>query len=134
MTGVAIANSMVRQLNEGSCEVENQYRRVVVREGNRKAQALMEEVFELLRGIVASASALPALARSKSEGLLNQVQHDSDPDARLVLTDALITASLKGRTPRPGAALGDGSEVDLDAEDDELEFEELDGAEPQTEN
>jgi hydrogenase expression/formation protein HypD len=37
----------IRQLNEGRCEVENQYVRVVTREGNRKAQKLVAEVFEL---------------------------------------------------------------------------------------
>ncbi len=37
---------LVRQLNEGRCEVENEYTRVVSREGNRKAQDLMDEVFE----------------------------------------------------------------------------------------
>lgn len=36
----------IRQLNEGHCRVENQYVRVVTREGNRKAQALVDEVFE----------------------------------------------------------------------------------------
>jgi hydrogenase expression/formation protein HypD len=36
----------VRQLEEGRCEVENAYSRVVTREGNRPAQALMAEVFE----------------------------------------------------------------------------------------
>jgi hydrogenase expression/formation protein HypD len=38
----------IRQLNEGRHEVENQYARVVTREGNVKAQKLMAEVFELL--------------------------------------------------------------------------------------
>jgi hydrogenase expression/formation protein HypD len=38
---------ILRQLNEGRHEVENQYIRVVRREGNRKAQALVAEVFEL---------------------------------------------------------------------------------------
>ena len=38
---------LVRQLNEDRCEVENQYRRVVTREGNPIALALMDEVFEL---------------------------------------------------------------------------------------
>ena len=38
---------LVRQLNAGRCEVENQYTRAVTPEGNRKAQALMAEVFEL---------------------------------------------------------------------------------------
>ncbi len=38
---------LVRQLNAGRAEVENEYTRVVSREGNRKAQALMDEVLEL---------------------------------------------------------------------------------------
>jgi hydrogenase expression/formation protein HypD len=38
---------LVRQINEGRHEVENQYIRAVTREGNRKAQKLMAEVFEL---------------------------------------------------------------------------------------
>jgi hydrogenase expression/formation protein HypD len=38
---------LIRQLNEGRSEVENQFTRGVVREGNRKAQALVNEVFEL---------------------------------------------------------------------------------------
>ncbi|WP_374330281.1 hydrogenase formation protein HypD [Aestuariivirga sp.] len=37
----------IRQLNEGRAEVENQYTRVVTREGNLKAQAMVAEVFEL---------------------------------------------------------------------------------------
>jgi hydrogenase expression/formation protein HypD len=37
----------IRQLNEGRCEVENQYVRVVTREGNVKAQELVAEVLEL---------------------------------------------------------------------------------------
>jgi hydrogenase expression/formation protein HypD len=40
---------LVRQVNEGRAEVENQFRRVVERGGNRKAQALVAEVFELRR-------------------------------------------------------------------------------------
>lgn len=38
---------LLRQLNAGRHEVENEYTRAVSREGNRKAQALMQEVFEL---------------------------------------------------------------------------------------
>ena len=38
---------IVRQLREGRCEVENQYTRVVSREGNRRALEVMSEVFEL---------------------------------------------------------------------------------------
>ncbi|HHI71844.1 MAG TPA: hydrogenase formation protein HypD [Rhodobacteraceae bacterium] len=38
---------LVRQVNKGRFEVENEYTRVVSREGNLKAQALVSEVFEL---------------------------------------------------------------------------------------
>jgi hydrogenase expression/formation protein HypD len=38
---------LIRQINAGRCEVENQYRRAVTPEGNRKAQALMADCFEL---------------------------------------------------------------------------------------
>ncbi len=40
---------LIRQLNQGRCEVENEYIRVVSREGNRKAQALVAEVMKLRR-------------------------------------------------------------------------------------
>lgn len=38
---------LIRQLNEGRCEVENQYIRAVNQLGNQKSQELMAEVFEL---------------------------------------------------------------------------------------
>jgi hydrogenase expression/formation protein HypD len=38
---------LIRQINEGRFEVENEYTRVVTREGNLKAQALVEEVFDI---------------------------------------------------------------------------------------
>ncbi len=38
---------LVRQLNEGRAEVENEFARAVTREGNLKAQALVADVFEL---------------------------------------------------------------------------------------
>lgn len=40
---------LVRQVNEGRAEVENEFTRAVTRDGNRKAQALVAEVFELRR-------------------------------------------------------------------------------------
>ena len=40
---------LVRQLNQGRAEVENEFTRAVTREGNLKAQALVSEVFELRR-------------------------------------------------------------------------------------
>ncbi len=38
---------LIRQVNEGRAEVENEYTRVVTRDGNLKAQALVSDVFEL---------------------------------------------------------------------------------------
>ncbi|QKV17322.1 hydrogenase formation protein HypD [Oricola thermophila] len=38
---------LIRQINEGRAEVENEYARVVTREGNLKAQSLVSDVFEL---------------------------------------------------------------------------------------
>jgi hydrogenase expression/formation protein HypD len=38
---------ILRQLRDGRCEVENQYTRVVPREGNPRALEVMAEVFEL---------------------------------------------------------------------------------------
>jgi hydrogenase expression/formation protein HypD len=38
---------LVRQLNDGRAEVENEFTRAVTREGNPKAKALVAEVFEL---------------------------------------------------------------------------------------
>lgn len=38
---------LIRQLNEGRHEVENEYRRAVTPQGNLKAQALVRDVFEL---------------------------------------------------------------------------------------
>ena len=38
---------LIRQLNEGRCEVENEYSRAVTPLGNLKAQTLMREVFEI---------------------------------------------------------------------------------------
>jgi hydrogenase expression/formation protein HypD len=40
---------LIRQLNEGRHEVENEYTRVVTRDGNVKAQRLVGDVFELRR-------------------------------------------------------------------------------------
>jgi hydrogenase expression/formation protein HypD len=38
---------LVRQLNEGRAEVENEFSRAVTRDGNAKAQAIIADVFEL---------------------------------------------------------------------------------------
>jgi hydrogenase expression/formation protein HypD len=41
---------LVRQVNDGRAEVENEFTRAVTRDGNLKAQGLVSEVFELRRG------------------------------------------------------------------------------------
>ena len=38
---------LVRQINQGRSEVENEFTRAVTREGNRKAQALVNDVFQV---------------------------------------------------------------------------------------
>ncbi|MDH3681909.1 MAG: hydrogenase formation protein HypD [Acidimicrobiia bacterium] len=38
---------LLRQLDQGRCEIENQYRRVVSERGNKRALALLQEVFVL---------------------------------------------------------------------------------------
>ena len=38
---------LVRQVNDGRAEIENEFTRAVTREGNLKAQAIVDEVFEL---------------------------------------------------------------------------------------
>lgn len=40
---------LIRQINEGRFEVENEYTRVVTPKGNEKAQAIVSDVFELRR-------------------------------------------------------------------------------------
>jgi hydrogenase expression/formation protein HypD len=40
---------LVRQVNEGRCDVENEFTRAVTRDGNLKAQELVADVFELRR-------------------------------------------------------------------------------------
>jgi len=38
---------LVRQINDGRAEIENEFTRAVTEQGNRKAQALMDTIFEL---------------------------------------------------------------------------------------
>ena len=40
---------ILKQINDGRFEVENQYKRVVTKDGNRKAQNLVSDVFEMRR-------------------------------------------------------------------------------------
>ena len=67
---------LVRQINEGRHEVENEFTRAVTREGNIKAQELVADVFELrdlfewrgLGGIAHSAYLRPKYLRSMPSG------------------------------------------------------------------
>lgn len=44
---LAAIRMLIRQLNDGRAEVENQFTRGVTRDGNLKAKAMVAEVFEL---------------------------------------------------------------------------------------
>ena len=55
---------LVRQINEGRAEVENEFTRAVTREGNLKAQALVSEVFELRRSLRMARPGRGALQRT----------------------------------------------------------------------
>ena len=57
---------LVRQINEGRHEVENQYIRAVSRNGNEKAQAEVAEVFELRRALRMARPRRRALQRAEA--------------------------------------------------------------------
>jgi hydrogenase expression/formation protein HypD len=66
----------VRQLEEGRCDVENQYTRSVRREGNIEAQRLIREVFDVVprcwRGIgeIAAIQRFPIELHRRADGLI----------------------------------------------------------------
>ncbi len=73
---------LIRQLNEGRHEVENEYHRVVTREGNRKAQALVADVFELRK-----AFEWRGLGEVPSSALrIGRAYADFDAEARFALS------------------------------------------------
>ena len=96
---------LVRQVNAGRAEVENEFTRAVTPEGNLKAQALMDEVFELRaqfawRGL----GTLPASARA-----IRAEFSDWDAERKFALVDTPVAdnpacecaAILRGdKTPR----------------------------------
>lgn len=93
---------LVRQLNEGRSEVENEYRRAVTREGNQRAQELVAEVFELRRRFE-----WRGLGQVPYSGLrLNQSYARFDAEARFQLSErpwadnksCECGAVLRGRT------------------------------------
>ena len=86
---------LVRQLNEGRAEVENEFTRAVTRDGNAKAKALVAEVFELRRSFEWRGPGRSAVQRAADQG-----------DVRARSTPRRATASPTGRCPttRPANA------------------------------
>ena len=88
---------LVRQLESGRAEVENQYVRSVTREGNPAAQGLIAEVFEVCdrkwRGIgPIPASGLrlrPALARYDAEQVFDLEDFDAEEPAECISAEVL---------------------------------------------
>ncbi len=100
----------VRQLEDGRAEVENQYSRVVTREGNRNAQRLMREVFEVVDRNWRGIGVIP------DSGLgLNADYREFDAERRFALSPAPVADAspcvaglvLQGvRRPHECAAFG----------------------------
>lgn len=89
---------LVQQLNSGRAEVENQFSRAVSPDGNLKAQALVDEVFELrpefewrgLGSVAASALRLrPAFAAFDAE-LRHAMPHVAVPDHKACECAAIL--------------------------------------------
>ncbi len=77
---------LIRQVNAGRATVENEYRRAVSREGNRKAQALIAEVFE-----VRESFEWRGLGRVADSALrLRPAFADLDTERRFDLIDAAV--------------------------------------------
>lgn len=109
LEGVAMC---VEQLESGRCEVDNQYRRIVRREGNRAAQAAVEEVFMVTerrwRGIgdlpESGLAVRPAFAQFDAEARFGPVV--CSPEAE---TPCIAGEILRGRA-RPDACPAFGAE------------------------
>lgn len=82
---------LIRQINEGRHEVENEYTRVVTREGNRKAQALVAEVLELRRSFEWRGLGLVPYSALK----IKKDYADYDAEKRYAVP-AIQTADVKG--------------------------------------
>lgn len=74
---------LIRQINAGRAEVENEYTRVVTRHGNRKAQELVAEVFEIRESF--EWRGLGAVPRSALAIRPHLAAHDAE--ARFALSD-----------------------------------------------
>jgi hydrogenase expression/formation protein HypD len=79
----------LRQLEQGRAEVENQYSRAVVREGNQSAQRIMREVFEVSDRTWRGIGVIP-----KSGFALKPEYREFDAEHRFALSPApVLTAS-----------------------------------------
>ncbi len=74
---------LIRQVNDSRAEVENQYTRVVTRDGNRKAQALVAKVLELREDF--EWRGLGTVAKSALR--IRAEYADFDAERRFVLSD-----------------------------------------------
>ncbi len=109
LQGIAMC---VEQLEEGRCEVENQYRRSVRREGNRTAREAVERVFTVTdrrwRGIgdlPASGLALrPELAAFDAEARFGTVPQAAEPDGPCIAGEILRGRARPDACPAFGGA------------------------------
>ena len=94
---------LVRQVNEGRAEVENEFIRAVGRLGNTGAQALMDEVFELRpsfewRGLgevpLSALRIRPAFARYDAEVRFN-LEYQAVPDHKACECGAILRGQKK---------------------------------------
>jgi hydrogenase expression/formation protein HypD len=78
----------LRQLEQGRAEVENEYSRVVVREGNVPAQRIVREVFEVSDRTWRGIGVIP-----KSGFALKPEYRDLDAERRFALSPAPVTGA-----------------------------------------
>lgn len=81
---------LVRQFEEGRCAIEIEYDRVVTWEGNRKAQAVMNEVFETSKSLWRGIGAIPASGLA-----INEAYASFDAEKRFAIP-AGVDAEPKG--------------------------------------
>jgi hypothetical protein len=74
---------LVRQVNEGRAEVENEFTRAVTRDGNRAAQAVVAEVFELREQLRMARPGRGALQRAEDPPGLRRVRRRAPLRPRL---------------------------------------------------
>jgi len=86
---------LVRQVVEGRHEVENQYRRVVSREGNRKAQAILADVF------------VPCDAAWRGIGVISGSGLAIAPAYREYDAEIMIPVTVEEPVEHPGCRCGD---------------------------